>query len=295
MSRFLLQARHRVPAISGALAVAGNIQAIAEAGLQFPGNGTANSDIRLLWNGANLLSRTAQTVIWKIRYDAQAGYYAVTWSAYNDGTFHFDQYEFGGHPYPCDGAFDGNGNATGATGGSGTVHYMELAGIPGGQDGIALPINPAFLIVKDGRWLTQARTCEVISGTTLRHKVYPDIENAPSDYIQREVLLSSLPSPSAPAFYFGASDWRTNQPSSGRNDECPSGVLRGMKLFNAALSASDIATEAASETNTPQTAAGIASVWYMNINPTPTDVTDKSGAGHDPTWANANRPTAWTP
>ena len=34
--------------------------------------------------------------------------------------------------------------------------------------------------------------------------------------------------------------------------------------------------------------------WYSNINPTPTDVSDKSGAGHSPTWANANRPTLVT-
>ena len=33
--------------------------------------------------------------------------------------------------------------------------------------------------------------------------------------------------------------------------------------------------------------------WYINDNPTPTDVTDKSSAGHDPSWANSNRPTLW--
>lgn len=246
-----------------------------------------------------MVSRTDHTVIWKIRYDQQSGYYAVTWHAYNDGTFHFDQYEFGGHPFPCDGGYDSNGNATGGTGGSGTVHYMELAGIPGGQDGIAVPMEPAFLIVKDGRWVTQARTCKIIGGTTLRHRIYPNIGGGGNVYIERSIPLADLPSPSAPAFYFGCSDWRANQPASGQNDECPSGTLRGLKMFSDALSGADIATEAASETNIPQTAAGIASVWYMNINPTPTDVSDKSGAGHSPNgpnsgWANANRPTLYT-
>lgn len=33
--------------------------------------------------------------------------------------------------------------------------------------------------------------------------------------------------------------------------------------------------------------------WYVNLNPTPSDISDKSGAGHDPAWLNANRPTLW--
>ena len=56
------------------------------------------------------------------------------------------------------------------------------------------------------------------------------------------------------------------------------------------MSITDIAAEAASEQDLPVTAAGTASRWYSNINPTPSDVSDKSGAGHSPTWDNANRP-----
>ena len=54
-----------------------------------------------------------------------------------------------------------------------------------------------------------------------------------------------------------------------------------------------IGTQANSTTNTPVTSAGMTSKWYSNLDPTPADVSDKSGAGHSPTWDNANRPTRW--
>jgi hypothetical protein len=33
--------------------------------------------------------------------------------------------------------------------------------------------------------------------------------------------------------------------------------------------------------------------WYLNLNPTPTDVTDKSGSGHHPWFPSGNKPTPW--
>jgi hypothetical protein len=280
-----------------------SIIALPETGLIFPSNGAPGSDIRIVFDGANLLSRTAQTVIWEWNSLPGAdGYRAQTWSSHNDGTFHFDSYEFGGHPFPCDGAFDGNGNATGGTGGTGAVRYMELAGVPGGQDGIAEPMTPAFLVDEanpsGGTIYRSARTVR-ISGANLIHRVYPDIINTPGDYIERTILTADLAAAGAtPAFYFGASDWRANQPSAGRNDECPGYMMRFFRLFSAALDAAgpdDLVAEASVVNNATVTAAGAASIWYSNISPTPTDISDKSSAGHNPSWANANRPTLWTP
>lgn len=73
-------------------------------------------------------------------------------------------------------------------------------------------------------------------------------------------------------------------------------------LFDAALSLSDITTEAANEsTNAAVTTAGRDSIWYSNKSPTPTDVSDKqtqrtqhSPNGPNSGWANANRPTLYT-
>ena len=41
------------------------------------------------------------------------------------------------------------------------------------------------------------------------------------------------------------------------------------------------------------TAAGQASIWYLNVNPTPADIGDKSGRGHHPAWVGPLRPALW--
>lgn len=267
---------------------------MVQSGLQFLANGTTGSDIRLNWSGANLLSRTTHTVIWLAQYFQQTGYYANTWHTSNDGTWHASSYEMGAHPYPCDGT-DSFGQAN--VGSSTTVHYMEMAGL-GGQDLIAQP-GAATLIVKDGRWYAQARKCEIISGTTLRHTVWADVLNAPNNVIQFESALGSLATPTTPAFIIGCSPWTSSNwagaGSGYTNSECPGSIMRGIRQFAAGLAIADIQTEvAAIGNNTAASSAGQSSVWYINDNPTPSDVSDKSGAGHSPSWANANRPTLWT-
>jgi hypothetical protein len=71
-----------------------------------------------------------------------------------------------------------------------------------------------------------------------------------------------------------------------------SGVIRHIKIFNKALSEGDILAEAAAESLA--TAEGQANIWYMNINPTPTDISDKSGRGHNPVWASSTRATLYS-
>lgn len=268
--------------------------AAPQTGLTFLANNAAGSDIRLEWSGANLLSRTAQTVIWQTRYGSQTGYIAETWSAWGDTSFHFSNYEFGAHGYPCDGTAGASGQASGGTGSGGTVHYMECAGL-GGADYIASPgPGTVSLIVKDGRPYMRARTVEVISGTTLRHKVYPDLANNPSVVIQQDITLASLESATSPRFCFGTSPWTA---SGDQNSETPGSgsVMRNFQLYSAALSLAQIQARMDLTSDAAVVAANPGSLWYCNINPTPSDITDKSGAGHTPSWANANRPTLWTP
>jgi len=263
----------------------------ASTGLAFPANETAGSDIRLVWDGSNLLDRDDHSAVWLWYPLSQSDYYAVTWHSCNTGIWFncSDAYSFGAHPYPCDGTYDGNGNATYDGGGD---HYFEIAGI-GAEDRIFGPDGP-FEVTK-GQWYAQARTCATVS-TNLRHRYYPDIQRIGNEYIEKTVTRSSVygDSPADPAFYFGASDWRTNQPSSGQNDETPYGYLRGLRLFDAELSYAEIVQEInAIGNNTAASTTGLANTWYINDNPTPTDVTDKSAANHDPSWANANRPSLW--
>lgn len=259
-------------------------------------NTQANSDIRLKWDGSNLLSRTAHTAIWRYNPRQQTGYYVVAWHSPNTGSWDGGAYSFGTHPWPgSDCATNANGQALNGTGSSGTAHCWEVAGTGGAVDwlisGPGLGSGTGITVTKD-IWYVQARRVRTggSCGSDYEHSYFPDLLNNPSQVIN--VCLASITGAgSTPAFYFGSSDWSA---SGSTNEETLGGKLRGIQLYSTGLSDADIATEAANITsNTPQTSAGISNVWYMNQNPRPSDVTDKSGAGHDPSWVNANRPTEW--
>jgi hypothetical protein len=267
--------------------------------LDFNTNATAGSDVQLAWLGANLLSRTSHTALCRVRWKPQVGYYSLFWHTDYDN-WDGGIWSFGAHPYPTDGTIDGNGMSTGGTGGSGTVQYQEMAAVGAPNDKIAVPMS-AFKIndpgdptspAQAGTWLVMAKSCEVISGgTQLRHRVWPNVLGG-NNYIEHILAIGDIGAdPPTPSFLIGASPWRTNQPSAGQNDETPSCYARGIRLFNAPLVYADMLTEAnAIGSNAPATSAGSSSVWYINDNPTHTDITDKSGAGHTPVWKNANRP-----
>ena len=42
------------------------------------------------------------------------------------------------------------------------------------------------------------------------------------------------------------------------------------------------------------TNADQASVWYLDINPTPSGVSDKSGKGHHSAWVSSSRASLWS-
>jgi hypothetical protein len=71
-----------------------------------------------------------------------------------------------------------------------------------------------------------------------------------------------------------------------------------MQFYNAALSEAQILALSACETDAQVLAQcatlGIAAPWYLNMNPKPTDVQDKSGNGHHPSWDGTGRPTLWS-
>jgi chitodextrinase len=61
------------------------------------------------------------------------------------------------------------------------------------------------------------------------------------------------------------------------------GVIRGVQMYSGLLSLSDISAEVASPESS---ATGVANIWYLNLNPRPSDTTDKKGIGvpHNPAW-----------
>lgn len=75
-------------------------------------------------------------------------------------------------------------------------------------------------------------------------------------------------------------------------------IIRGVQIYTEGLSQAAVVALGACETDAEVLAEcssrGITSLWYLNMNPTPTDVQDKSGNGHHPTWEGSARPTLWT-
>lgn len=274
----------------------------AQTALVFPANNAAGSDIRFLFSGANLPARKASTILWASCSNASiTGYVTHIWFSHNVAVFQADNYEVGGHPYPANAAtYDGTGQVeAGVQGGSGgTSHYMELAGLSA-RDQIAIP-GTAVQPVKDGTtWKRHAlQTTLITGGTEVRHRYWPDVIADSTNYFERIVSNTGFPAPSAPAFYWGTSDWRAGSGGANTNDETPNGKLRGFVIVDSgALTNAQIAAISALNTDSAVTSylsGQSLTPWYVNMNPTHTDVSDKSSAGHSPSWANANRPSTVT-
>ena len=80
-----------------------------------------------------------------------------------------------------------------------------------------------------------------------------------------------MSAPTNAALTFGDAPWA---PST----EIMNGVMRGIQVYSTLLSVADVGAEI---NNPKSTAAGTSNIWYLNLNPTPTDISDKSGAGNN--------------
>lgn len=244
-------------------------------------NTNASSDVRLRWTGAALPPRWPLTILYKYRPRQQTGFYATFWYTAATEAFNGQPYYNGGLPYPPGGS-------------GGTTHKWEVA-----HDGTDTQSSQD--VVK-GVWYPQAFVSSLDGSSNLNYIYYwaTDSGMGASYQITAQTTAASLvtcvctsTSVNAGAYIMeaGASPWESGSNGAGTNDETLSGWLRDVQVFDTILSSSDITTEMATESNAAVTAVGIRHLWYSNLDPIPTDVTDKSGAGHDPAWANALRPT----
>ena len=236
-------------------------------GLNFPSNNNGDrTDVSFRFTGAALLPIQPATYIWKVLPRQQTGYYTTFFWGFGDGSFTGSKEYYGAHPYP-------NG------GSSGTTHKWEISAI--GND-FTTDATGNNTTVQYGRWHSQALVVAP-SGTTSVLTFYWDLPDT-TKRISVAVLRGGLSAPSSPALTFGAAPWAPHR-------ERLSGVLRGIQLYSGSLSIADILSEADSPLSTT---AGSAAIWYLNMNPTPSDISDKSGRGHHPTWSSTGRPSLWT-
>ncbi|WP_168205304.1 hypothetical protein [Bythopirellula goksoeyrii] len=267
----------------------------SDTGLDFPSNGDAprNAFVAFQWlnpnaNGLPMWgpSNKGVTYIWKYRPRQQNGYYATMWYSRADGHFNegiplYDAY-YGAHPYP----YPPRGGTNNPS------HVWELAGMQDGRDtlGTGRSDNDTMSrMLVTNVWYTQAIRINCNENGSKTAKFYIALPSvAKSAYIEYQSAADyGNSTPRNPAITFGDSPWYRDF-----QHERMSGVIRHIKIIAKSLAEVDILAEAQSEALV--SADGQANIWYMNINPTPDDISDKSGAGHDPTWASSSRPRLYT-
>lgn len=230
-------------------------------GLDFPGN-VSPSTVRFRFPDPHLngLPLYPATYIWKVFPRQQAGYYTTFFWGPDDGTFVTGNF-YGFHPYPQPPP-------------AGTDHKWSIA-----ADGDYLSLEN---VVYD-RWYTQAAVVWD-DGTNKQHQYFWDLTDTSKVVIRTAPGSYGNGLPPSPALTWGDAPW---SPSS----EVYNGIIRGMQVYNVALSLADIQ----SESITPlSTTAGQNNIWYLNENPIPTDITDKSGMGNNPEWVGSERPALWS-
>lgn len=264
------------------------VAAQTETGLDFPGSaavsstpGTSPRTMRFRFPDPHLHglpiygpNGAGVTYIWHALVRQQAGYYTAFFWGNDDGlndlrTFLWadggraaDSY-YGAHPYP-------------QVPPKGSTHNWEVSVEQNDY------VNGA---VQYGRWHTQALRVWADAQGRKHHEFYWDLPNV--DAAHRVDRVSGPTwgnrNPPAPALTWGDAPWAPG-------NEVWSGVLRGIQIYDTALSLPDIL----SELGTPgSTAAGQNALWYLNLNPTPGDISDKSGRGHHPAWVGSQRPSLY--
>jgi hypothetical protein len=260
--------------------VLGSAAAGQQTGLDFPGSAAVSTTMRFKFvdphlNGLPIYgpSGAGVTYIWRAYPRQQAGYYTTFFWGNDDG--HEDLTTFlwapgggadsfyGAHPYPQN---PPNGN----------THFWEIA--------VEQNDFTNGTVVYD-RWYTQAlRVWADANGK--HHEFYWDLPNTDANHRTTRTSPASYGNinPPAPALTWGDAPWAPG-------NEVWNGVLRGIQIYAVSLSLSDIAGEVAAPLSTT---AGANSVWYLNLNPTPADISDKSGMGHHPIWVGNQRPSLHT-
>jgi hypothetical protein len=240
-----------------------------EAGLDFPGSDATSKTMRFRFTKP--LPAYPATYIWRYLPRSQASYY-TTFFWGNDGLFTWDHGKantyYGAHPYPFPAPHFVTRDRVGP-------RYWEIS--VNGQDILSAST------VEYNRWHIQA--LRVWSGVFGKfHEFYWDLPDTNRVIRYRAPRGYGEQYPPKPALTFGDAPWNPS-------NEVMDGVLRGIQIYADELTLTDIFAEIS---NPLSTDAGTSHVWYLNLNPTPDDISDKSGSNHNPEWIGPERPALWS-
>jgi hypothetical protein len=253
----------------------------AVSGILFPSNGDNSvSNVRFQLSGAAMPNIVPLTLLWKVMPIQHAGFHSTFFHGRTDGAFVGDSTYFGCHPYPQGGS-------------NGTTHNWEIS--KNGVDDIVDENGNSTVVVKgtvgSPVWFSQAARARNV-GSDSEVDFWWDLRTSVNRRIHRRDaghLLTNAAS--SPALMSGDAAWAPN-------NERLSGILRGLQYYQSDVSITHIQALEVLESNAAvlsYCAANSITPWYVNMNPTPSDITDKSGAGHHPAWVSSDHGTLWTP
>ena len=246
-----------------------------QSGLDFQGNSKAGT---VRFRFTKPLDMYPATYIWRAYPRQQSGYYTTFFWATGGTQFRWDggrgNSYYGPHPYPQNPP-------------TGNTHYWEIST----DFGLDVFGDPPVPVVYN-RWYTQA----LVAWRTLTGKrtiFYYDLPDT-SKFIDHTAPASfGNKNPPEPALTWGDAPWlHPEKPNThGQGNEVYNGILRGIQVYSTRLSVANILSEASLPLSTT---AGADNIWYLNLDPTPADISDKSGAGRHPEWVGSKRPLLWT-
>ena len=229
-------------------------------GLDFPGNVAVPDGQTMRFDFTAPFAAYPATYIWRVYPRAQEGYYTSFFHA-NDSSYFDNQLQYYGfHPYP----YPTYPPPPGTT----AVPEWEIS-VDGGADITGDPV--VF-----NRWYLQVAVV-YHDVTNSYHTYYWDWPDTTHKISWRGSLYAAAPHP---AIMVGDNPWNPGA-------EVYDGVMRGFQFYDRQLTPSQIAQEIA-------VPGSVFQPWYLNLNPTPTDIFDKSGNRHHPSWVGNLRPTLWT-
>jgi hypothetical protein len=144
------------------------------------------------------------------------------------------------------------------------------------------------------RWYTQVFRAWRESASITHHEFYwdwPDMTKVLTKTIDDPAWASK--NPPVPAIVIGQAPNYDGASWGGYPGwEEFNGVIRGIQIYSSLLSLADAQSEIAAPKSSTQ---GANSIWYLNLDPRPSDVTDKKDVGtpHHPAWDGATA-LEWT-